>query len=162
MYRMTQQHDERLSAGFRALADRARDAAAGERVRQAVLAAASGVERAPARSAVGSWFGWAAAAVLVLSSISGAWLAHRVDRVGTSPVRPAGFVAIPGASVLPPIDSAAIVRVSVPVTALPQYGLPIVADATGETVEADLLIAQDGIPRAIRLTEDSTLTGSTP
>jgi hypothetical protein len=34
---------------------------------------------------------------------------------------------------------------------LPAYGLPMAADGTPASVEADLLVGQDGVPRAIRL-----------
>jgi hypothetical protein len=71
-------------------------------------------------------------------------------------VRPSGFVELPNAAALPEMESASIVRVSLPPSALPQYGMPIVPEMTGISVEAELLVAQDGTPRAIRLVRDST------
>ena len=38
-----------------------------------------------------------------------------------------------------------------PVGALPQYGVDIVPNGLRTTVEADVLVGQDGQPRAIRL-----------
>ena len=69
-------------------------------------------------------------------------------------LQPTGFVALPGAAVLPDMESANIVRVSLPVAALPAYGLAI-SDFRTESVEAELLVAQDGQARAIRFVNDS-------
>lgn len=74
----------------------------------------------------------------------------------------AGFLEIPGTRYLPPLESAAIVRVSLPVTTLPSYGIQIAPDMTTESVDADLLIAQDGLARGIRLVNDLQRSGSTP
>ena len=63
----------------------------------------------------------------------------------------AGFVALPEAAALPAFESGRIVRVEVPLASLPAYGLDLVPDATPTRVEADLLVGQDGLPRAIRL-----------
>ena len=60
------------------------------------------------------------------------------------------FVALPEAFALPALESARIVRMDVPVTALPSYGIEPSNDVTGP-VQADFLIGQDGLPRAIRL-----------
>ena len=105
--------------------------------------------------------GLAAAAALLMATASGVWLAHGV-REPTVSIRPAGFVPLPSASALPPIESASIVRVSLPVSALPQYGIPISGDIAGREVDVELLIAQDGVARAIRLADDSNLSRSTP
>jgi hypothetical protein len=61
------------------------------------------------------------------------------------------FVALPEAAGLPDFESGSIVRVEVPVTMLPAYGLDIEPDASRGAVAADLLVGQDGVPRAIRL-----------
>lgn len=63
----------------------------------------------------------------------------------------ADFLALPGASALPDFESGRIVRVQVPLTVLPAYGMDLVLDATPTSVEADFLVGQDGLPRAIRL-----------
>ena len=60
------------------------------------------------------------------------------------------FVALPAAAGLPEFESGVIVRVELPVAALPAYGLEIVPGRS-TAVEADLLIGQDGQARAIRL-----------
>ena len=70
-------------------------------------------------------------------------------------IHPAGFVAIPGAGILPAIESASIVRVSLPVSALPVYGVAINPEVTTDSVQAELLVAQDGQTRAIRFVNSS-------
>jgi hypothetical protein len=67
-------------------------------------------------------------------------------------VRAVGFVPIPSAAGLPDFESGEIVRLGIPVTALPNYGLEIPAGVK-RSVQADLLVGQDGRARAIRLVE---------
>ena len=75
-------------------------------------------------------------------------------------VRAEGFVMLPAALGLPDFESGEIVRMELPLAALPAYGIEIVPDALPSPVEADLLIGQDGQARAIRLvTEARTRTG---
>lgn len=163
---MNEQHQRALRDGLRALADSAGGQGASPHVEPAVLAAmaeARGEGPAPARPGLraGGWFSLAAAAALVMASVSGAWLASRAGRPGPPPIEPAGFFEIPGASALPPMESGSIIRIALPVGALPQYGLAIPGDAVGQ-VDADLLVAQDGVPRAIRLVRDDSLRSSAP
>lgn len=72
-------------------------------------------------------------------------------------IRPEGFVALPTALGLPAFESGEIVRVEVPVTSLPMYGIDIAPDASGPAVEADFLVGQDGQARAIRLVKNGRL-----
>jgi hypothetical protein len=65
------------------------------------------------------------------------------------------FVALPGAFALPEFESGRIVRVEVPLTVLPAFGIDLVPDAAPTAVQADFLIGQDGVPRAIRLASDA-------
>jgi hypothetical protein len=164
---MNEQQERAIRDGLRALADSARGEGASPRVEGAVLAAMVGVRRegaGPARPVLkaGEWFSLAAAAALVLASASGAWVASRATPPGPGPIEPAGFLEIPGASALPPMESGSIIRIALPVGALPQYGLPIPGDSVSGHVDADLLVAQDGVPRAIRLVRDDTLRSSAP
>ena len=50
-----------------------------------------------------------------------------------------------------PLESIRVVRVSMPGASLVNYGLASDDGATGGEVTADLLVGQDGIPRAIRV-----------
>ena len=62
-----------------------------------------------------------------------------------------GFIVLPAAVGLPAFESGQIVRIDVPVASLPAYGVPLIPDAATREIEADVLIGQDGQPRAIRL-----------
>jgi len=62
-----------------------------------------------------------------------------------------GFVPLPWAAGLPDFDRGEIVRMDIPLTALRLYGIEIPADAWDRPVRADMLVGQDGQPRAIRL-----------
>lgn len=70
-------------------------------------------------------------------------------------VHPVGFVALPGAVGLPDFESGEIIRMEIPLTSLPTYGIEILPDAQGSPVEANLLVGQDGQARAIRLVTTS-------
>jgi hypothetical protein len=61
------------------------------------------------------------------------------------------FITVPGAAGLPDLESGSVVRIAVPVGALPEYGLDIVQGGSKTTVDADVLVGQDGLARAIRL-----------
>jgi hypothetical protein len=154
---MNQQQERAIVEGLRALAATTVDGSPSPHIERAVFAAMS---RRPVRRHTG-WFVQAVAAALLLISISGSWLAWKSAHSRPGPIHPEGFVEIPGASTLPPMESGSIVRVALPVTVLPQYGLAILPDVAGDTVLAELLIAQDGLPRMIRLAHDDS-TRSTP
>jgi hypothetical protein len=62
-----------------------------------------------------------------------------------------GFVALPAAAGLPALESGRIIRIDVAVASLPAYGVEVIPDLRRPEVEADLLVGQDGQPRAIRL-----------
>jgi hypothetical protein len=74
-------------------------------------------------------------------------------------VRPSGFVALPGTAGLPQFESGTIVRIELPVASLPAYGVDISPAAGDQPVEADVLVGQDGQPRAIRLVTNSSRSG---
>jgi hypothetical protein len=164
---MTEQQERALREGLRALAGRSREDVASPTVEAAVLArmvshnpGAVAARRTSAPST--RWFSLAAAAVLMAASVAGSWLASRAEPRSGAVIRPAGFVEIPGASALPPIESGSIIRLALPVGALPQYGLPVPGDVISGHVNAELLVAQDGVPRAIRLVRDETMRSSAP
>jgi hypothetical protein len=157
---MNEQQERTLREGLKALARTTRDASASRNVEAAVLAEMRRMAAATPAPSRRAWLPLAAA--LFITSASGAWIAHTSAPVKARPVRPAGFVAIPGTALLPPLESGAIVRVELPITELPAYGIPIVPEMGASVVEADLLVAQDGQARAIRLVNDSHSRRSTP
>ena len=63
---------------------------------------------------------------------------------------PSEFVMVPGAAALPEIESGSLVRVDLPVSALPALGVMPPSGAVAR-VKADLIFGQDGLPRAVRL-----------
>ena len=77
--------------------------------------------------------------------------AARPTRTAPADARVNEFVPLPGAFALPDFESGRIVRMEVPLAGLPAFGIDLVPDAAPAAVEADFLIGQDGLPRAIRL-----------
>lgn len=63
---------------------------------------------------------------------------------------PNDFVMVPGASGLPAMESGTLVRMSVPVSMLSAYGVTPPAGRSN-VVTADFIVAQDGLPRAVRV-----------
>ena len=114
----------------------------------------------------------AAAAVLVLAvaawQAAGRWPSPGEPAAGpepgpvntasspTAPPAPAAggqvlqFVVLPTAVGLPALESGQIVRVELPAAELPAYGFILEPQPAGGAVEADVLVGQDGQPRAIR------------
>ena len=107
---------------------------------------------------------WAAAAALTLATSSLVGIAARVEPVTphvASPVlaRPrtafaaeAGFVLVPGAHALPPLESGEVRRVEIPISALAELGIPSPAAPT-PIVTADVIIGRDGFARAVRIVQ---------
>ena len=158
---MNEQQERTLANGLKALAETTRHASASARVQTEVMAAFGGRATPVAPPGFGMVWG-AIAATLILTTASGAWLSYRHGRSAAAAVQQAGFLRIPGTAYLPPMESGAIVRVELPVTALPSYGIQIVPEMNTDSVDADLLIAQDGLARGIRLVDDSQRFRSTP
>jgi hypothetical protein len=65
----------------------------------------------------------------------------------------AGFYPLPDADALPPVESALVVRVQMPMASLELIGFPINQDRATERVEAEVLLGQDGLARGVRLVE---------
>lgn len=63
----------------------------------------------------------------------------------------AAFYALPYADDSALIEGGAVIRVTVPRSALASWGLPVAGLATGEQIPADLVVSADGTPQAIRL-----------
>jgi hypothetical protein len=69
---------------------------------------------------------------------------------------PGEFVSVPGAAGLPPMESGTLVRMDLPVAELPSLGVTPPVGRAAATVTADLIVAQDGLPRAVRVVRTST------
>jgi hypothetical protein len=96
----------------------------------------------------------AAAALLALAATIGWMIASRPAR----PPAPSAAVALattefviwPGAAELPRFESGHLMRMELPVSALPSLGL-VAPPSRAAVVQADVLVGQDGFPRAVRL-----------
>jgi len=65
----------------------------------------------------------------------------------------ASFYPLPEAEALPAVENAVVIRVQLPVSSLQLMGVPIGNERAGASVDADLLLGQDGLARAVRLAE---------
>ena len=126
-----------------------------ERILLEAFDAAQMKRREPTRVVL--WRPVAAAALLALAATM-AWVI--VGRSARSPAPPAAapltmteFVLWPDAAQLPTFESGHLMRMEVPVSALPSLGLAPPSSPVG-VVQADVLIGQDGLPRAVRLSPD--------
>ncbi|HEV8038786.1 MAG TPA: hypothetical protein VGP62_07970 [Bryobacteraceae bacterium] len=63
------------------------------------------------------------------------------------------FYSLPDADDLPPIESATIVRVQLPMSSLRLMGLPVSDDRAAESIQADMLLGQDGLARGVRFVQ---------
>jgi hypothetical protein len=112
-------------------------------------------KRAPTRLVI--WRPVAAAALLALAVTMARLIVDRSGRppapAPAAPLTTTEFVLWPGAAELPTFESGHLMRVEVPVSALPSLGLAPRSSPVG-VVQADVLIGQDGLPRAVRLSPD--------
>jgi hypothetical protein len=65
----------------------------------------------------------------------------------------ASFYPLPEAEALPAVENAMVVRVQLPVSSLQLMGVPVSDEGGDASVQADLLLGQDGLARAVRLAE---------
>ena len=68
-----------------------------------------------------------------------------------APVEAAEFIPVGAWQALEPIERGTIVRVRLPNSSLPGFGIPVSADRWNESFPADVVLAEDGSMRAIRL-----------
>ena len=100
-----------------------------------------------------------AAAALIAAAVGLDWLVvsdrRRVtpSQADVTPPRPPdGFVLWPGAAAWPPLESGTLIRVELPLAALPALGLEP-PTSTQDRVEAEIVFGQDGLARAVRLVQ---------
>ena len=134
---------------------------------EALLAAFDAHRSRPQRAPAGRWV-WAgatAASVAIAVALNFVVATHVRDRAargadslsqvpGAASVSAddtGGFVPWPGASTLPRFESGALMRIDVPVSALPVLGFA--PPSRGASVQADVIVGQDGMARAIRLVQ---------
>jgi hypothetical protein len=155
--------DHPIDRDVRQALQRLRDAAVvppAEPSREAALMAAfDGAHARPpaARRRTPFWYmaGLAAAAAILIAVGIGPGSTGRHGPLASLPrdvqLEPSEFVMVPGAASLPPMESGTLVRMEVPVSLLPSYGVTPPAAGRVTVVTADVVVAQDGLPRAVRL-----------
>ena len=157
------QRERELSAGLKAVAGQTSAAGPGPEMEQRLLDAFAAMHTKAARTRTYSRVWRAAAAVLLVMTGLATWTASTVtpDPSSADAARQRGsatggrgafddFMLLPVASGLPALESGVIVRIELPVSALPAYGVEVISDIPKNRVEADLLVGQDGQARAIR------------
>ena len=65
----------------------------------------------------------------------------------------ASFYPLPEAEALPAVENAMVVRVQLPVSSLRLMGVPVGEERGDASVQADLLLGQDGLARGVRLVQ---------
>lgn len=65
----------------------------------------------------------------------------------------ANFYPLPEAEALPAVENAMVVRVQLPVSSLQLMGVPVSEERADASVQADLLLGQDGLARGVRLVQ---------
>jgi hypothetical protein len=61
------------------------------------------------------------------------------------------FVALPASEGLPPATAVSLIRMRIQQSALQQYGLEVLADSSTQTLLAEFMVGEDGLPRAVRI-----------
>src|SRR5947209_6605219 len=65
----------------------------------------------------------------------------------------ADFYPLPEADGLPPVETATVVRVQMPLASLQLMGVAVNDAGSGDSVQADILLGQDGLARGVRLVQ---------
>ena len=63
------------------------------------------------------------------------------------------FYALPDADNLPPAEDTTVVRVRLPRSAMRMVGLPVNEERVNERIQADVMLGQDGLMRAVRFVQ---------
>lgn len=61
------------------------------------------------------------------------------------------FVALPASEGLPPATAVSLIRMQIQQSALQQYGLEVPAESSAQTLLAEFMVGEDGLPRAVRI-----------
>lgn len=88
-----------------------------------------------------------------LLALAWGWRIPRQQRIPAGGSSYAGFMALPYSQTDVPMEQAVIIQVDVQPVDLERLGLPAALVVGRKHMRADLLIGQDGVARAVRLTE---------
>ena len=146
-----------LSEALASLRLRTAGASASRSVRAAVLEALPPAPRAP-------WIAWrplvAVTAVLVMAITAGWYFTRHEQRARPQPTQAAeaalytDFFPL-SAVALDRQDAAHMVRIRLPRREMRRFGLPVSEEFERSSIEADVLIGQDGVARAVRFVSRS-------
>lgn len=64
-----------------------------------------------------------------------------------------GFVSVPFVEPIGPTETARVVRVRMPVGALAKWGMPVAAANPNQSIDADVVLGEDGLARAVRFVQ---------
>ena len=87
---------------------------------------------------------------LAASVLAGSWLVRQQPTANQQSAEAAQFISIPYTQPLQPYERVSVVETYVPVTALIAAGFAVQTSDPGASVRADVMVGQDGRPRAIR------------
>jgi hypothetical protein len=126
--------------------------------RVAAAAMAAFRETRGPRTAMPLFLGISTAAAVLLAGFLATYHASVPASLPAAAVAPAGepeegFVPLASADPLEDEDGGAVMRVSLPASALTSLGLPGGDGASPEIVEAEVVVGEDGIARAARLVD---------
>ena len=84
----------------------------------------------------------------------GLWFNH-TPKGSTIPIEDedASFYPLAEAEALPVLENAMVVRVQLPVSSLRMMGVPVSEEDSDRSVQAELLLGQDGLARGVRLAQ---------
>ncbi len=154
--RLDEVREQALAAALANVADNDRSLEAPPHVEQSVLAAFRRTQAHRREIAASRWLVAAAAVALITSMALALLKPAPLPRAAASAGRNAlqqdlrGFVPVPYTVAIDEMDRAYVIRVEIPRFALASLGMPLASTGT-EIVQADLLLAEDGMARAVRL-----------
>jgi len=125
---------------------------------EAALVEAFRRSRSARRRSRPRWAATVAASVLIAAAVA---LLHRKPpaTAGVVPDRETEivteFLPVAGGDFTEPLERGRLVRVELPRSALAVFGLPMNEDRAWETVQADVVMGEDGMARAIRFVQAS-------
>jgi hypothetical protein len=143
---MTNEERERaIVEALGGLARAARDSPAAKT--EEVLLAAFRARRPRRRISWPAWIGAAAALILAVYAI---WNrpALKADRVQQEVATE--FIPLHRGPVLLPAEGSQIIRIALPRREMRRFGIPVRADLDESKVQAEVLVGQDGMARAVR------------
>lgn len=148
--------EQELTAALATLRAGSADASASRAVRAAVL---SSLPQPAAPSGWGAWKPALALAAVLVSSVVAGWYISRPQSARHAPqaaVEPLYTDFFPLTTVaLDRHDAAQLVRIRLPRREMRRFGLPVSEELERSPIEADVLIGQDGIARAVRFVSQS-------